>query len=412
MTESPESIAIKVESFAKFLRDEYLNPEWFDGFPGLPSPGNRPSLEQANFFLLGCLIDFRQWSWKAWKKADEFCNQIVPQEQRPRMWHWIASHGPDAWMAKKRRGNSPAGEALDAYDLHWKDDRHKAIRDIAEIIDTRYQGDPRTIWEQRDGEGVLKIVRDELKVGPKISLMVVGALRDHGLVRLTKSDFKADSHVCRMMKILDLSRTSRPDEVTAVAKRLFHDPWLVDNALWELDAECCVKTQDDFLKLYETMKTWLMLKSEVSSNLQKLAAQDLPTLLGQDGWEVDCSCTHHWVGVYLKRRNGPLAEEMSNIKGANVWAWAGVGFYCGLVFGVEVGCDHTYFRHSVKQSCNDMKLKEYSQTSSLRWGKRQWWRDSPVGSTENLWDVTWLRRNLLAGLRDGKRFVMTIESNL
>lgn len=412
MPDSPESVASKLEEFAEFLRDEYLSPEWFDGWPGLPSPGSRPTLEQANFFILGCLVDFKERSWRAWKKADHFCTRVVPQEYRQRTWDWIASHQADCWMSKKRRVDMTPAEAVTAYDLHWGKDRHRRVHDIARMIVNRYEGDPRTIWEQRDGGAVLQILNDELMVGAKISRMVIGALRDHGLVRLAQSDFKADSHVCRAMKNLGLSRARRPDEVTALAKRLFRDPWLVDNALWELDAECLVKSKEDFLELYETMKKWLAIKDQVQGNLRALAARDLPGLLGQDDWEVEYSGTHHWAGVYLKRRNGLLRDEMSDIKKANVWAWAGVGFYCKLVSGTEVGCDPKYLDASVQQSCRAMELREYSQTSGLRWGKRQFWRDCPIESTEDVQDPIWLKRALLSGLRDGQRFVIANESTL
>lgn len=183
MPHTTEDIARKLEEFAEFLRTEYLDPNHFDGWPGLPIPEKPPGvqeqppkvkLENANLYVLGCTVDMNEVAWRAWNKARRFCEEIVPESHRRRMWHWIAEdHSPDQWSARKRE-----------YDLHRYQSRHDAIHRIAGVIARNYDGDPRRIWEGARGIDVLKRFRDELKVGEQISRMVVGGLRDHKLVTL------------------------------------------------------------------------------------------------------------------------------------------------------------------------------------------------------------------------------------
>lgn len=402
MSHTPKEIARKLEKFAKFLREEYLNPKHFDGWPGLPPPKEQPGvpervrkmkLADANLYVLGCIIDMREYTWKAWRNAHTFCDKRVPQHYRHRMWNWIADeHSIEKWRSKKKD-----------YSLHWIMTRHEAIHRIAGTIARNYQGDPRLIWQQAQGIEVLDIFENELRIGPEISRMTVGGLRDHKLVTMDKGDFKADRHVCKMMHILGLSKTDKPKEVKEAANTLFDDPWSVDGALWELGKDYEIETLEGFLNLHQAMKKWLSIKAQVSKLVRALIP-DLKPILG-NGWDLIYDPTHHFSGLNLKRKDGPLAHAMEK---EDFWAWVGVGFSNGLAVAIDVGGDPQYFDDSVVRLCRKLGIKELRHTSSGAWGMREFYSDRQVNA-ESLLGRDRLLELLTSRLAEAKRFVEAVE---
>jgi hypothetical protein len=71
---------------------------------------------------------------------------------------------------------------------------HNRLWKIARRICDQYQGDARNIWEGRDSRSVLEALW-ELGAGDQMSRMIVGALRDCGLMVGVTSDVKGNVYV-------------------------------------------------------------------------------------------------------------------------------------------------------------------------------------------------------------------------
>jgi hypothetical protein len=126
--ESPARMATVVWEIAQFLRDEWSSTEHFEPWPGLPStPGTQPTLEQANFFFLGCCVDLQEKYKVAWDRARIFFTEIVPPEERPFLWRWISNHSEKEWVQHARD-----------YKLHRFPAFHKRIHRIASSIQNQF----------------------------------------------------------------------------------------------------------------------------------------------------------------------------------------------------------------------------------------------------------------------------------
>jgi hypothetical protein len=230
-------IANVVEEIAHCLREEWAGSENFEPWPFLPlTPGTQPTLEQANLFFLGCCIDLQERYKIAWERARRFFSEIVPPAERKYLWHWISNPSEKEWI-----------ERAQDYRLHRFPAFHKRIHRIAKSMQQQFSGDPRKIWAA-NVDRLLPTLEEDLQVGPAISRMIVGALRDHRLVKLDKSDFKPDLHVCKVMHRLGLAQTSKPADVLAVSQRCFSDPWAVDAALFYLSQELDITDKEGFIK--------------------------------------------------------------------------------------------------------------------------------------------------------------------
>jgi hypothetical protein len=396
--------AAKVQEFADFLRDEYLDPDHFDGWPGLPFPKKphkvretmpRATREGANLYLLGCFVDMNEATWRVWSGAKSFCDSL-PHSSRKKLWHWIVAERRDRWNDRRPK-------------LHRYDWRHAQIPTIAQTLVDRFRGDPRRIWERHDGREVLSILEDNLQFGPQISRMTLGGLRDHKLVIMDRRPFKVDVWVCRAMKALELSPTEKPIDVEKAGNELFDDPWSVDGALWELGKDYEIKDLSDFERYYGEMASW----KRVGPTVQKLVKgmiDELSAGLGErDGWALRYDPTHHWAGIYLVRTEGPLKKHMDHIEECELWAWVGVGWYKTLVIAVDVGGHPTYFTDPVLDLCHSIiNKKEERQTSSGRWGMREFYDDRQV-SEKDLQNSKWLFENLSAQLKRVQGFIMAVE---
>ncbi|WP_447859658.1 hypothetical protein [Nitrospira calida] len=379
------------------MADEYLDPDHFDGWPGLPVPKKphkvpeampRAKLEGANLYLLGCFVDMNEFAWRAWSNVRKFFDSI-PRASQGELWHWIADHHNE-WNGLPK--------------LHRYDWRHAKIVTIAQkLVRPPYKGDPRRIWEGRDGKAVLSILENDLRFGPQISRMTLGGLRDHKLVQMKCSDCKADVHVCRAMKALELSRTDKPADVEKAGKDLFADPWSVDGALWELGKDYEIEDLSDLERYYREMASWKRVEQTVKE-LVKGMIDELSAGLGErDGWALRYDPTHHWAGICLVKTEGPLKNIMDPIEKCKLWAWVGAGWYQTLVIAVEVGGEPDYFTTKpvgdwCKRMKMEMKMEEEKQTSSGRWGMRVFYGDRQVNK-EDLQNRKWLINNLSVQLK-------------
>ncbi len=290
------SIAKIVWEISHFLRDEWVGSEQFEPWPGLPStPGRQPTLEEANFFFLGCCVDLQERNKVAWEKARRFFAEIVPPADRPFLWRWISSHSETEWVQRTYE-----------YKLHCFTAFHKWIHRISTSLQGQFGRDPRTIWAPNNASRLLPILKDDLEVGPALSRMIVGALRDHQLVKSGKSDFKPDRHVCQQMHRLGLSPTSKVSDVLAAANKFFPDPWLADTALFYLGVEFGITGIEGLLEFHRQMTAWGKQRSDMAKQVPSLR-QELLLDLGKDAWEVEIESSQHWIGLCLARADWPAA---------------------------------------------------------------------------------------------------------
>jgi hypothetical protein len=216
--------------------------------------------------------------------------------------------------------------------------------------------------------------------------MMLGGLRDHGLVKMERSDFKPDKHVSRAMHLLGLSPSDRPADVVRAGRQLFEDPWSVDGALWTLARDWGIKGLDDFHEIYTAMQNWKALRSEVCPLVQRLQNELLPDA-DRKHWKLTYEESNHWRGLYVTPKIGPLVRAMEE---ENLWAWLGVGFDGKLAMAVEIGGKPGFFSASITREFRKHQLDEERHESSGLWGFRDWYRAWTV-SPESLKSVDKLK---------------------
>jgi endonuclease III len=127
------------------------------------------------------------------------------------------------------------------YGLHWMRRAHERLWLIGERISDEYQGDARRVWEGEEPDA--REVLDRLwalGAGNQISRMIVGALKDCGLVA-GPSDVKADVYVCRVLgRALEGAEVKDAERAVVMARKLYPaDPWQLDWALWHFGEAYC-----------------------------------------------------------------------------------------------------------------------------------------------------------------------------
>jgi hypothetical protein len=361
-TEERKTICM-VEEISKFFSAEWLGVKNFEGWPGLPSKrGGPPSLKNANYFFLGCCVDWREKTYKAWSKAKRFCEEEVPRRHNGVMWKWIANHSEDQWNKKYRK-----------YDLHWLRAGHRRVHKIARAIQGKFGGDPRKIWEPGRERPLLETLQNDLGVGPAISRMLIGALRDHGLIKLRKSDFKPDIWVRRLMKALDLCKTDEWRDCLKAAKECFSDPWVADRCFYHLGADYGIKTKRQFQDYFSKMQRWIRSRSRASKKVQKFR-NDFLADIGNKDWNFYNDSSRHWIGLDLVKTKGSLARPMDADNPCNLWVWLGIGFDGDTVSAIEIGGDERYFASKkIRSKLTEFKLKEQNHDPSITKGQRKYW---------------------------------------
>jgi len=183
----------------------------------------------ANQFLLCCLLDYQSKA-DPWKRGRRFIEEI---SKRPdEVWAEIGACTKEEWESDAKFGECG---------LHWMHKAHNRIWPIAKRICFWFDGDARRIWQKSNSFDTLCRLY-YLGAGEQISRMIVGALKDCGLVS-GKCDVKADVYICRVLGRAILGKDASPPEAVALARRLHpSDPWQLDWPLWNIGKSYCEAT--------------------------------------------------------------------------------------------------------------------------------------------------------------------------
>lgn len=358
---SPKAAAKIIEEIAKFFRAEWLNKDTFEGWPFLPERrGRQPTAGQANAFFLGCCIDYHQLTRTAWLKAGEFCTKRVGDQQRDRLWNWIATHDPKTWDERW---------AVYGY-LHPTPARHRKLHSIARTLVQRYGGDARQLWSKKNLGRLGKILEKELAVGPAIARMIIGGLRDHGVIKVDTSDLKPDTNVVRLMNAMGLSHTTKAEQVVADARRWFkEDPWAVDSALYHLGATYGAKTKTDVLRIHRIIRQWLAVRAMAKKRIDSMAPDLKHDSSGAVHFYPESSL--HWVGGYIVEMRGRLRAAMYEEE--TLWAWVGFGFDGTLVSAAAIGGSPEHFSTPVRTKLKAKGLVEDPMGAEARRGNIEYY---------------------------------------
>lgn len=232
------------------------------------------------------------------------------------------------------------------------------------------------IWAPNNAPRLLLILKEDLKVGPALSRMIVGALRDHQLIKSGKSDFKPDLHVCRQMHRLGLSPTSKVSDVLTAADKYFPDPWLADTALFYLGVEFDITGQEGLLEFHRQMTAWREKRSDIAAQVRDIRKELLEDL-GKDAWEIESESSLHWIGLYLARTDGPLRGSMHSQDRSALWAWIGIGFYGELVSGIQVGGEAEFFTPPVvRQKLRKLKFVSGEESRDPFSNRTSFWQQN------------------------------------
>ena len=355
-----------VADISEFLRAEWLEGKTFEGWPFLPTQrGKQPTAAQANAFFLGCCINYHQLTRTAWRKADEFCRTHVGLANRERLWSWIARHSRHDWESRW---------AECGY-LHPTPARHRKLYDIAMILRDRYRDDARELWRKENVGRLVEVLEDQLAIGPALTRMVIGALRDHRLITLKSSDVKPDIHVVRLMNAMGLSKTTKAVQVAADARRWFpKDPWVADLALYTLGASYGARTRADVLRIYRAILDWRTVHPTLKRSLKGMV-DDLK--LASDGvlrFYPDSSL--HWAGFDLVEIRGGLKKAMYDDE--TLWAWVGFGFDGKLVSAPTIAGSPEHFTPAVKAVLRDASFVEDVTGAEARRGNVEYYAERAV----------------------------------
>jgi endonuclease III len=186
--------------------------------------GVQADKRSANKFFLASLLQYQVKAYANWRHALAFAEETLGDPED--LWDTIAAFKREVWATRFR-----------TYKLHRFPKAHERVWRIAGEIIRRYQGDARMIWDQQDPALALGRL-EEMRVGPQISRMIVGALIDTGQIR-GQGDVKADVHVCRVLGRVFKGRDFSPDEATVAARQMATNPWLLDYPLWRLGMNTC-----------------------------------------------------------------------------------------------------------------------------------------------------------------------------
>jgi len=202
--------------------------------------------EDANIFLICCLLDWQQKARVAWEKGENLVKQLGEESRDPdakNLWATISNFPKDAWDSKYEHYRKP----------HRFRKGYTRLWGIANDICARYEGDARNIWLGRSPFDAL-VHLWALGAGDQISRLIVGALRDCGEIEGGSGDVKADVHLRRVLgravygeeisganaaKVIELTRQLNPI-----------DPWLLDWPLWNIGKDYCKPTDPKCSECY------------------------------------------------------------------------------------------------------------------------------------------------------------------
>ena len=194
-------------------------------------PGEPLSRKNANKFLVGSILDYRILAETAWANAKRLAEEILGDPED--LWGTITSVSLEEWNSRHKE-----------YSLHWLSKGHERVFTIGKRIVSQYDGDARSIWQNQSIDATLYRLND-LRVGPQISRMVVGALIDAKILQ-GKGDVKADRHVRRvlgrLLKGIEIPTDKAQEAIDATRRMHPENPWLLDRPLYRLGKSLCVAT--------------------------------------------------------------------------------------------------------------------------------------------------------------------------
>jgi len=185
---------------------------------------------RANKFLLGAIIDFQVPANSAWDTAQNFAETALGDP--PLLWQRIRDFTPREWDAR-----------FPTYKLHRFRWAHTRVRHIAGRVVGKFGGDFRDAFEGKSARKVLGILETELKVGPAIARMIVGALIDTGHLQ-GQSDLKPDRHVRRVLgRVYQQSEITARQALTLARQICPNSSWVLDNPLYDIGKRFCKARQ-------------------------------------------------------------------------------------------------------------------------------------------------------------------------
>lgn len=220
-----------LESIAKaLLKANKYEP----GFWAMLERGRRPTMKEANLFLLVCILDYQIPSHKALENAKKLAETILGNPEK--LWNNIVAFSSVEWASKRVE-----------YSLHRFPAAHTRIWRIASEIVQDYGGDSRRIWEGQTSCATLRRL-NKMRVGQQLSRMIVGGLWDTEQIS-GKGDVKVDIHVRRTLgrllrgKKYEINETN---EVLSVTRNMNPDnPWMLDKPLFNLGKTYCHETSPE-----------------------------------------------------------------------------------------------------------------------------------------------------------------------
>lgn len=212
-----------LSSRTKFLNDACISTRSSHYWLGLSDiPLTRKG---ANKFLLGAIIDYQIKADKAWERANWIAEEHFKGADD--IWSLILQYSPDDWYAFCKSNS-----------VHRFPKAYERIQRIGAVIEERYLGDARNIWQ---GVAVSEVMNrlQQLRLGEQISNMVLGALFDTGQVH-GALDVKADVHVSRVIGRVLLGKEANPNQALSLARQVHPDnPWLLDWKLFMTGRQSC-----------------------------------------------------------------------------------------------------------------------------------------------------------------------------
>jgi len=144
------------------------------------------------------------------------------------LWDLIASKRKTEWR-----------RLCNQHSLHrFKDLAYDRLWHISKGMVEHYDGDGRKVIS-KNSPTLTRLRLEKLGFGDQISRMIVGAFKDHKLLR-GKGDVKADVHVRRALGRLVNGQMLSEMEAALLSREIHpRDPWLLDAPLWRLGKDYC-----------------------------------------------------------------------------------------------------------------------------------------------------------------------------
>jgi hypothetical protein len=221
-TEKYQQIRNLLIQYAYNIKDDYEAP-WLDEKP--------LSMKNANKYFLWAIINYRVKHETAWDPKDNVRKFVEGYLSDPfSLWDSLVKNYTEAeWASKKKE-----------FHLHYLSAAHDRIWRIGNDIVNFYDGDTRMIWDGKNSYEV-SITLEKMRCGRKITDMIVGHLKNYGLI-MGKGDIAADTHVCTVLgRIFFANPDLQPDSARQLGRKICpNDPWEIDLALYDIGKYYCL----------------------------------------------------------------------------------------------------------------------------------------------------------------------------